>query len=291
MRNALAVLLVLIGALLTFPGSAAIWEQRVLTNQDAFVGLGQEVLREPAVQDRIAARVTEDVITVAEANGYSFSNGLATTVARNQMESMTRAIVRDLPSSAIGERALITTHDTLLAVIENDRVRSNGDEIRVDFRPLVEQVLQTIENLLPSFPRLVLPEGVGEVVIVEEHDVAIAFRAARWFHGAAWYLAVLPAIAFAAALIVAANRQLVLFLIGLSAVIAAGLRIVIYEGPLRRIVIDNVVDDAALRPAARGIYDPIAASLVSQEMVLLAAGIFVIVVSIVWWAVKRTARF
>ena len=41
-----------------------------------------------------------------------------------------------------------------------------------------------------------------------------------------------------------------------------------------------MVDDVALRPAARGIYDPIAASLVAQDMVLLVVGILVIVARI-----------
>jgi hypothetical protein len=292
-RGAFAVLLVLIGALLTFPASAAVWEQRVLMDQDAFVGLGQEILQQPAVQERLSQRITEDTEAVAAANGYSFPDTIAGNLARNQAANLTRVVVGQLPQSPIGEQALITAHRAIVAVVDNDNdtLTSANDEIRFDFRPITEQVLATFEQVIPNFPKLTLPPGTGEVVIVEERDVSFAFRAARWFDGAAWYIAALPLIAYAGALLVASNRQMTLFLIGLSALIAAGLRIAIYEGPLQRIVIENVVDDVALRPAARGIYDPIAASLVAQDMVLLVAGIFVIVASIVWWAVKRTGNF
>jgi hypothetical protein len=292
-RGAFAVLLVLIGALLTFPASAAVWEQRVLMDQDAFVGLGQEILQQPAVQERLSQRITEDTEAVAAANGYSFPDTIAGNLARNQAANLTRVVVGQLPQSPIGEQALITAHRAIVAVVDNDNdtLTSANDEIRFDFRPITEQVLATFEQVIPNFPKLTLPPGTGEVVIVEERDVSFAFRAARWFDGAAWYIAALPLIAYAGALLVASNRQMTLFLIGLSALIAAGLRIAIYEGPLQRIVVENVVDDVALRPAARGIYDPIAASLVAQDMVLLVAGIFVIVASIVWWAVQRTGNF
>ncbi len=293
MRDALAVLLVLIGALLTFPASAAVWEQRVLTDREAFVELGQEILDDPAVQDRLVERITEDTLAVAEANGYSFSNTIVGGFARNQAEGLTRVVVSELPSSIIGEQALVTAHEAILAVIdnENDRLTSSDDEIRVNFRPVVEQVLATFDTIIPGFPKLVLPPGTGEFVIVEEQDVAFAFRMARWFDGAAWYIAALPLLAYAGALVVASNRQVALFLVGLSAVLAAGLRILTYEGPLRSVMVDNAVDDVTLRPAARGVYDSIAASLVAQDILLLAAGIFVIVASIAWWGLKRTGRF
>jgi hypothetical protein len=292
-RAAFAVLLVLIGALLTFPASAAVWEQRVLMDQDAFVGLGQDILRDPAVQERLTERIDADTETVAEANGYSFPDNAAGNLARNQAEGLTRVVVSQLPESVIGEQALIAGHRAIVAVIDNDndRLTASNDEVRFNFRPITEQVLGTFQQAIPNFPKVTLPPGTGEVVIVEKKDVAFAFTAARWFDGAAWYIAVLPVIAYAGALIVASNRQVTLFLIGLSAVLAAGVRVIIYDGLLRRIVVDNVVDDAALRPVARGIYDLIAASLVSQDMVLLVAGIFVIVASIVWWAIKRTGSY
>jgi hypothetical protein len=292
-RGVLAFLLVLVGALLTFPASAAVWEQRVLMDQGAFVSLGQEILRDPAVQERLTTRITEDTESVAQANGYSFSDSIAGNLGRSQAESLTRVVVSQLPESVIGEQALIAAHRAIVAVVDddNDNLTASDDEVRVNFRPVTEEVLASVQQVLPNFPELTLPPGTGEVVIVQERDVSFAFRAARWFDGAAWYIAALPLIAFAAALLVASNRQLALFLIGLSLVLAAGLRIIVYEGPMRRFVTDNVVDDVALRPAAGGIYDPIAASLVSQDLLLVAAGVLVVVASIVWWAVKRTRAF
>lgn len=289
MRGALASLLILIGAVLTLPASVAVWEQRVLTNRDAFIELGQEAFKDPAIQDRLTERITEEAVSVAAANGYSFPDNAIGAIGRNQAGALTRAVVGELPNSVIGEQALVTAHEAVLTVIDNDtdRLTSSDDEVRVNFRPVVEQVLQTFETAVPNFPDITLPPGTGEIVIVQEKDIAFGFRVARWFDGAAVYIALLPVICFIAALVIAASRPVALLFIGIALAVTAGLRIVFYEGPMQSAFTDNAVDDPSLRPAANGIYDVIAGSLVAQDMLLIVAGIFIIVASVFLFGLKR----
>jgi hypothetical protein len=293
LRGAFSALLILIGALLTFPASIAVWEQRDLTDQDSFVSIGQEILEDPAVQDRLVERVQEDTLAVAAANGYTFPESGPGALGLNQVEALIRAVVMELPRSPIGERALIAAHNALLAVIDNESttVEARNGEIFVNLRPVIEQVLNNFETILPNFPDLELPPGTGEIVVVQEEDVSLLFEAARWFDGAAWYIAAVPLICYVSAILVASNRQLALFLSGISLIAVAALRIVFYETGLRNFIVDNVVDENDFRAAARGIYDPIAASLVSQEMLVLVGGIVILAASIVWWGIKRTSSY
>jgi hypothetical protein len=290
LRGSITVLLILVGAVLTFPASLAVWEQRVIADRDGFVNLGQEIFEDQAVQDRLTEQIIEDTNTVLEANGLVITSSILTGLGRGQTELVTRAIVEELPQSVIGVQALDTAHVAVMAVIddESQTVGVSGDDVFVNFRPVIERVTQTFETFLPGSRQVVLPEGIGEVVIVQEDDVSFAFQAARLVDGYAWFIAAFPFALFAAALVVAANRQMALLVIGISVIAAAGLRILIYEGPLRSIVIDNVVDEAGLRPAARGVYDAIAASIVAQEMLLIVAGLAMVVVSTVWWGLRRT---
>jgi hypothetical protein len=290
LRNALAVVFVLIGAVLTVPASLAFWEQRVLTDRDGFVELGQDVFEKPAVQQQIASRIVADTEEIAAANGYSIPSGPAGNFARLQIETLTRSIVAQLPQSPIGETALVAAHEAVVTVIDddNERLTSSGDEVRVNFRPVVEEVLGTLQSTIPGFPRVTLPQGTGEFVIVQKEDAALAFRTVRFLDGIAWYIAALPVAAFVVALVIASNRVVMLLLAGLATVLAAGAQIAFLQGPFRDSLIDNAVDDPALRPAALGIYDAVADSLIAQEMLLFVGGIFVIVFAIVLLALKRT---
>lgn len=293
MRASVAALLIFIGAVLTFPASLAVWEQRVIADRDGFVELGQEILRNDAVQDRLTERILADTTTVLEANGLFITSGIIGGLGRVQAESLTRVIVEELSDSLIGVQALETAHRALMVVIDDksDTLGVSGDAIFMNFRPVIERVIAAFETFLPGGRQVVLPQGIGEVVIVEEEDVAFAFEAARLFDGYAWFIAVTPLAFFAAALVIASNRRMALVLIGIGVVLAAGLRILIYYGPLRSVVLDKVVDDPALRPAAEGIYDTVASSLVSQEIIVVVAGLVILVAGILLAAAQRSDAY
>ncbi len=291
MRGFASGLFILIGALLTFPAAIAIWEQRVLTDRDAFIEVGQDVLAVDAVQDRLTEEITSEIEDVAAANGIDLpTTGIAGALAAGQAEALTRTVVAQLPDSVLGEQVLSLTHAALLAVIdnENDRLEASNDEVRVNLRPAIEQVILAFEPIIPELGDIELPPDTGEIVIIQEEDVSLAFQAARWFDGAAWYIALVPVAFYALALLIASNRQMALALTGISLVVAAGGRILLYEGPFRRLTIDGVAESRAeAAPATAGVYDTVIDSLISQEMLLVAAGAGIVVLSTVWWGLKR----
>lgn len=295
MRGFSAALVILLGALLTFPSAIALWEQRVLTNREAFIALGQDVLREEAVQDRLTERVTEEIEEVAAANGIVLSRGgAAGSLAFSQAEALTAVVVSGLADSPLGEQVLVLTHEAVLTAIDNDRdvLGASEDQIVINLRPAIDEVLTGFTPLIPALNDIEVPEGAGEMVIVQEEDAALAFQAVRWFDGVAWYIALLPLGCLAIALLIGPNRPLVLLLGGGALIATAAVRILFYDVLLRDAVVDAVAENRAdLRPAAAAIYDSVAAGLVAQEMLLIAIGVFCIAGGAVWWGLRRTGGF
>lgn len=294
MRGFTTGLLILIGAVLTIPASIAVWEQRVLTNREEFIKVGQDVLAEPAVQDRLTERVSEEITELARANNIEMPGPITGAIARNQITNLTREVVESLPDSLIGRQVLIATHEAVLTAIDNDRdiVTSSSDEIRINLQPALETIIDAISIIVPPLRGIELTGETGQFVIVQEEDAAIAFRAMRWFDGAAWYIAAVPVVVFALAVLIAPSRPIALALIGAAIIVAAGLRILFYEGPLRTLITDGVSEGRPeLQPAATAVYDQIAASIVSQEMLIIVAGIGIAVFGVAVLGLKKVSGY
>jgi hypothetical protein len=256
LRGSLAVTLILIGAFLTFPASLAWWEQRVLMDEERFVSVGNDLLEREAIQDALANRIA----TEAEARG----------VQPEASRIIAAALVRGLPDSVIANEALERAHTVLRRVIRDDTVRPDDETIVLDLRPVVESVISdaTLEGA-----GVQLPPDAGQVVLVRGSDLSGAFRFARAFDDAAFYIAVLPLLVFALAVAVAPNRGLALFGIGLAIALTAGLRIFLIERPLASIFTDAALLEPGASAAADESYDLIAATLIQQEWTFVVIGI------------------
>lgn len=293
MRGFTAGLLILIGAVLTVPASIAVWEQRVLTDREEFIKVGQDVLAEPAVQERLTERVTEEITAIARSNDIDLPGGpISGALARNSIEGITESVVAELPDSIIGRQVLTATHEAVLTAIDNDRevLDSSNDEIRLNLQPAIESVLGAVSVVVPPLRDIELESDTGQFVIVQEEDAAIAFRAMRWFDGAAWYIALVPVVAFALALLISPSRPTALIVIGGALIGTAALRIVFYQGPLRSLITDAVAEGQPdLQPAATAVYDQIAASIVSQDMLVIVGGIACAIFGVALLALKRVS--
>src|SRR6266508_1259205 len=111
MRVLLAAFFVLVAGVLSFPASAALWERRVLMDQDEFVRLGQDILKREPVQQALGERVEREVIAVAVDAGAD--RGGAARVSR----PIVAELVKTLPESSIGVAVLSGTHELMVEVI------------------------------------------------------------------------------------------------------------------------------------------------------------------------------
>lgn len=281
-RNSTAAFFVFIGAVLCFPASLALWEQQTLAKEQPFIELGRDIIDETPVQSAIAKAVADQV------------RGLS---AVKQVEQQTRLNIDTLAQT--GVTALIESDEDdvalrgvyhtsrALAGLEKDTVQQSGDDLVIDLRPTVRRVVDGLVSDVPALQGFQLPDNVGVVTITNAKSAGIALDAWRGVDTAAPYLIVLPLVPFVLALLVASGRGFTLFLIG--AVIAGGaaLRIFMLRGPLDSLLEDVVTGDSVYGDAGFAVYGSIVDSYVSQEMIVLFAGVAVAVLGLCASIVSR----
>ncbi|HWC28690.1 MAG TPA: hypothetical protein VG845_01300, partial [Dehalococcoidia bacterium] len=177
--------------------------------------------------------------------------------------------------SSLGEASLVRAHALLRRLIRDDALAAEEDTIVLDLRPVIEGIVSGLNaDLVPS-ERIELPPTAGQIVLVQETDLSTAFRLARFFDATAVYVAILPLIAFLLAILIAPARLLALALAGAAVAATAGVRIALIEGPIASDLVDEALISSSARNAALVAYDVIAATVISQEYVLLVTGLAV----------------
>ena len=281
-------MLVLLGGLLAFPASVALWEQRTLNDEAQFVSLGHEILREKPVQDAIAGTIARQI-----REGGGVDPGGRGIIDRN-IEGLTRGIVSGLVDSEVGDAALRQTYAVALVLAEVDSaqrpVEMQGDKLIFDLRPAVRSLVADVEALDPLLRgRIVLPPDAGLIVIAEGENIRLGLDVFRIVDRAAPVLIVLPLIAFGLALLVASNRWLALLLIGVVVAGGALLRIILLQGPIDSLLVDLVAGDALYGDAGVAVYGRLVSSFVRQDVLVLAGGIVAIGVGLAGGVVSRAA--
>ncbi len=276
LRSFLAAVLILAGSLLTFPATLAVWEQRVLLDEDSFVALAFDILDQEAVQSLLASRVAD------KAEGLAAEEGAE--IDRQEIETAALKVVSDLPNSELGDTTFRTVHKLLTRLLREESIEL--DTLVLDVKPLVEKVNAEL-NFQLDVQQLEALQG-HEIVLVREEDLPESFRVARRLDAAATYIALLPLLPFALALLVAPNRRRTLVFIGVALVFVAALRLVLLE-----VVVDSLLTEAAIldptaKEAAIGIYDSLAWTYERYDVYLLAAGAILIVAGFVLGRLRRS---
>lgn len=270
MRNFLALVLILIGAALTFPAAVAYWERNELIDEQRFVDVGNDVLERDEVQAAIARKLSDEVRS--ETNAPSIAT-----------DPIASRVVRGLPNSTASDDALRLAYGALLAIVRGEGLQAEGDRIVLDLGSVAEE----IRRGLSIGGDVVIPEGAGQIEIVESGELTDALRVVRWFDDVAMYIALLPVAFFALALLVASSRPFALVLVGGAVLLTSLLRIVIVQSALSKLLTDAVVSDNTTRDAANAAYDVISATFLRLDVILLAVGVALIVVGVVLGVLRR----
>jgi len=323
MRKSASLLLIVIAGLLTFPAALAAWEQRVLMNEDGFVNLGNEVLKQDAVQEALATEVAQGVAMVlgpgllGGANsllgaplGNDLTNllgsllgpelgvkpqtgpkpgaGSGAGVESNLIQPIALEVIRELPDSEVSDAALEVTHEALVVAVRKKILRPEEDAIVLDLSSEVKGVLEVLEIKAPAS----LPKDAGKIVLLDPTKLATVFRFARWFDGRALLLVALPLLVLAAAIFIAPHRRLATSYAGGALAASALLWIVLVKFGFRSWITDKVAQDDSERAVAHASYDVIANTFVRQELVVIAAGLALVVLGVVWTYISsRGASF
>jgi hypothetical protein len=268
----MALGLVLLGALLCFPASLALWEQGTLAKEEPFVALGRDIIDEPPVQSAIASALVKQVRGISAVRQIEQQTKLS-------VDTLAQTAVTALIQSDEDDVALRGVYHTTraLAGLENDTVQRDGDDLIIDLRPTMKRVVDGLAAEVPALRNLELPAGVGVITIADGKNVGIALDGWKAVDTAAQYLMVLPLVPFVLALIVASGRGFMLFLIGALIAGGAALRVFLLRGPLDSVLEDVITGDSVYGEAGFAVYGRIVDSYAAQEVTVLIAGVVVAV--------------
>ncbi|TQK52974.1 hypothetical protein FBY35_3439 [Streptomyces sp. SLBN-118] len=273
------MLLVLV-ALLTPLSVLAVWADREIGDTDSYVATMAPLASDPAVQNAVADRITEEAMAKFDAGPFqegvrnllheavlSFSGTDACKAAWNTVNRAAHTAV---------ERALTS---------DNGNIGDTRNDVSMDLGPVIEQVRQQLSDEGVPFADQI-PVGRTRITILESDKLGVAREIFDWLRIAGVWLPVATLLLAVAAVLLAVRRVRAL-IARLGLAIAAGgalLHLAVTVGP--GLALDDLPPDLD-RPAARAVYDALTQTLRTASWWVMGAGVGIAVGA---WAVARRRR-
>jgi hypothetical protein len=256
-RFLIVAFLIILGAVLSIPAAAAVWEEREIKDEDQFVQNVLDVANDEEVQALLAQRLTDRILErtnlrqriseglteVQERAGSDRGAAiplLAAPLTRLAGDTINRLCLQFMQSDAfddILETAARTAHRAVLAVVNNDRqlIEQNGSQIALNLRPVVVQIIEALagDRAEQALSRIDIPEDAGVIVISSEADYPWLWRLARWIDNLILITPALMVLAFLAAILVAKSKRRALISAGAALAVVAGLTLLALGGPVK----------------------------------------------------------
>ena len=229
-----------------------VWTRIQLLDTDEWVDRSTELLDQPEVVEALSRTIVDALYeenTVRDGLEERLPDeldGVAGFVAGALRDPITSAVQRVIESPLLQgawEAANRRAHETLVAVLRGDDLApgltTSDGEVALELRTVVVEVGESLG--LPTDKLERIPEDAGRIVLFESDDLEAAQSAVRVFEVLAWFLFVTVVAAYAALVITARTRRLMLRNVGISRV-RVGVVVLLIQGIAQRILVDALVE-------------------------------------------------
>lgn len=268
LRDLIAALLALLGAVLLGAALPAVWLQQHVVDEDGFVAIAGPVGSDPEVRDQLsdeaASRITEDSSLPAW--------------AQDRLDPLVQEQVDDLSESDVYQRVWVSSMREL-----HQQLFSPGPtELSVDLTPVASAITDPIEKTLPV--EIPVPDDL-DVTIATIPRIALLEKSSLLDP---WAGRMLPAgiVCAAVALLIARHRRAILVLEGIAGMAAGGLLLFALHD-LEGLVPDAVDQLPLLGSVVQAFEDQLAADVRPQAIFLAGVSTLVMAVGIVLMGLRR----
>jgi hypothetical protein len=251
--------LVILGSVLAFLSVFAIWTERQALNTDDWVSTSGRLLHNEkirsALSDYLVEQLYENVDVRKELEDIlpGDASELAGPAAGGLRQVAGQGAEKALETSTaqqLWEEANRTTHEQLLAVLENKKEAVETDEgnVRLNLGSLLTNLADQVgigEDLAEK-----LPPDAAQIEILKSDQLKTAQNIAVAVKGLALLLSILTFAAFGAAIYLSRDGRWVTVLLSGIGLIAAGFAVVVFRHIAGGIVVDNLVETENVKPAA-----------------------------------------
>jgi hypothetical protein len=294
--------LIVLGGALSVPAAVAVWQEREIQNEDAFVQNVHDVVTDEDVQVVLAARLTDRIMTRTDLQAR-ISEGLAnleeradsdaarglrllaaplTRLARETINRICLDILRSDAFDAILETAARVTHRAVMAIVKNERglIQENNEQVVLNLRPVIVQVVENLagERAEAALMRVDIPEDAGIIVISEENDNAWLWKLVRWIDDFNPVVPIIVALIFLLAIVIAKSKRRALIATGAALAIVSGLMLLALGAPVKELATMWPATDEG-KQAAENVYDILLDDFQRQQAFIVVLGVGLVVVA------------
>jgi len=182
-RRTIAAALIVVASLVAFLALAAIWVNRQALNTDNWTRTSSQLLEQPVIRDRVAARLTDELYQSVDVQQV-LSDALppraqvlaapAANALRTQVEKTARKALARPDVQALWADANRTAHEQLLAVLNGGgtTVSTQNGEVVLNLQDLLAKLQQ--ETGVGGRLRKVLPASATQVALFRSNQLSAA---------------------------------------------------------------------------------------------------------------------
>jgi hypothetical protein len=255
--------LVVLGTVIVVFGAIAIWINRVALNENTWADTSTKVLQNDTVRQTLATYVVDQVYSNVDVAAQlravlpERAKPLAAPAAAGLHDPAVRFTDEALqrPRVVAAWRLANRQADHLLLQVIEDKVKgplstSNG-AVTIDLRPLVQQTIARLGLTQQASGRI--PPNTGRIVLLRSDQLSLAQKIVRALRAISSALVALVVLIFAVAVWIAPDRRRAVRACAIG-LIVAGLVLIFVRRVLGDQLIDRVVADQTVRPAAHEIW-------------------------------------
>lgn len=274
--------LVVLGSVLAFFSVVAIWTERQALDTDDWVATSDDLIADETVRAAVADYLVEQLYENVD--------------IEQELEDILPGEIKDLAGPASGglrqvagegaERVLETStaqtlwqesnrtaHEELVAVLEDEKegVSTEDGEVTLDLAALITNLAQEVGIGTQLAEQL--PEDAGQVAILRSDELKTAQDVAAGVKGLALVLSLLTFLSFGLAIWLSRGGRWVTVLFCGIGLIAAGFATIVAREVAGGVVVDQLVDEESIRPAAESAWAISTSLMTSIAVTVIVIGV------------------
>lgn len=252
-------LLVALGSVLAFLAIFSVWLERQVLNTDDWVETSAELIEDETIRTAVANFLVDELYANVDMEAELENilpdeiKGLAGPAAgglRQGAGQATERILRTSTAKNLWETANRTAHRELVAVLEggDERLSTEGGVVTLDLGAMLRDLGRQIGLSAGLTDRI--PADAGRIEILRSDELKTAQDVAQAVKGLALLLTLLALLAFGLAVYLSRGQRWVALLTSAVGLIAAAFAVLILRRIAGGLVVTQLVEDSAARPAA-----------------------------------------
>jgi hypothetical protein len=285
-RRRLVRALVILGSILAFLSVLAIWTERQALNTDDWVDTSGQLLENETIRGALSDYLVDQLyenVDVRKELEEKFPEetkelaGPAASGLRQVAGGLAEKALETSTAQELWEETNRTTHEQLLAVLENKKEAVETDEgnVRLNLGGLLTNFAEQVgigESLAEK-----LPPDAAHIEILKSDQLKTAQDIAVAIKGLALLLSILTFAAFGAAIYLAREERWVTVLLSGIGLVAAGFAVVVARHVAGGIVVDQLVKTESVKPAGEAAWSIGTSLMTSIATTVIVVGILFLI--------------